>query len=136
MADEGLHAYAESRKQSNLDTLAYEIEKSGVKATAVCTDATNEIQIKSLFDEAGEDLSLAIFNPAFGYSGRIIDMDSENFEKSWKVSCYGGFLFGREALKRMVPIGGGTIIFTGATAALRGRPNFAALNSVKSGLRT
>ena len=80
-------------------------------------------------------MSLAIFNPAFGYSGRIIDMDSEYFEKSWKVSCYGGFLFGREALKRMVPIGSGTIIFTGATAALRGRPNFAAFNSAKSGLR-
>ena len=42
-------------------------------------------------------------------------MDSEYFEKSWKVSCFGGFLFGREALKRMVLIGGGTIIYTGAT---------------------
>ena len=61
-----------------------EIEKSGRKATAVCTDTTDEIQIKSLFDAVGEDLSLAIFNPTFGYSDRIIDMDSEYFEKSWK----------------------------------------------------
>ena len=111
------------------------IEKSGGKVTAVCTDATDEKQIKSLFDAAGEDLSLAIFNPAFGYSGRIIDMDSEYFEKSWRVSCFGGFLFGREALKRMVPGDGGTIIYTGDTAALRGRPNFAAFNSAKTGLR-
>ena len=136
-AAEGLHVYVASRTQANLDALIFEIKKSDGKATAVCTDATDENQIKSLFDEAGEDLSLAIFNPAFGYSGRTIDMDSENFEKSWKVSCYGGFLFGREALKRMVPIGSGTIIFfTGATAALIGRPNLAAFNSAKSGLRT
>ena len=63
-------------------------------------------------------------------------MDSEYFEKSWRVSCFGGFLFGREALKRMVPEGEGTIIYTSATAALRGRPNFGAFNSAKSGLRT
>ena len=135
-AKEGLHVFLASRTQSNLDSLASTIEKEGGKATAVCTDATNEDEVKSLFNEVGEDLSLAIFNPAFGYSGRIIDMDSEYFERSWKVSCYGGFLFGREVLKRMVPRFEGTIIYTGATAALRGRPNYAAFNSAKSGLRT
>ena len=135
-AKEGLHVFVASRTQSNLDSLVSKIEAEGGKATSVSTDATNEDEVKSLFEEVGEDLSLAIFNPAFGYSGRIIDMDSEYFERSWKVSCYGGFLFGREALKRMVPRGEGTIIYTGATAALRGRPNYAAFNSAKSGLRT
>ena len=135
-AKEGLHVFVASRTQSNLDSLVSRIEAEGGTATAVCTDATSEDQVISLFNEVGEDLSLAIFNPAFGYSGRIIDMDSEYFERSWKVSCYGGFLFGREALKRMVPQGEGTIIYTGATAALRGRPNYAAFNSAKSGLRT
>ena len=135
-AKEGLHVFVASRTQSNLDSLVSRIEAEGGTATAVCTDATSEDQVISLFNEVGEDLSLAIFNPAFGYSGRIIDMDSEYFERSWKVSCYGGFLFGREALKRMVPRGEGTIIYTGATAALRGRPNYAAFNSAKSGLRT
>ena len=48
-------------------------------------------------------------------------MDSEYFEKSWRVSCFGGFLLER-SLKRMVPEGEGTIIYTSATAALRGRP--------------
>jgi len=135
-AKEGLHVFVASRTQSNLDSLVSRIEAEGGTATAVCTDATSEDQVISLFNEVGEDLSLAIFNPAFGYSGRIIDMDSEYFERSWKVSCYGGFLFGREALKRMVPRGEGTIIYTGATAALRGRPNYSAFNSAKSGLRT
>ena len=108
--------------KEGLHSLVSRIEAEGGTTTAVCTDATNEDEVKSLFNEVGEDLSLAIFNPAFGYSGRIIDMDSEYFERSWKVSCYGGFLFGREALKRMVPRGEGTILFTGATAALRGPP--------------
>ena len=121
-AKEGLHVFVASRTQSNLDSLVSRIEAEGGTATAVCTDATSEDQVISLFNEVGENLSLAIFNPAFGYSGRIIDMDSEYFERSWKVSCYGGFLFGREALKRMVPRGEGTILFTGATAALRGPP--------------
>ena len=136
LAKEDLHVFLASRTQSNLDSLASTIEKEGGKATAVCTDATNEDEVKSLFNLVGEGLSLAIFNPAFGYSGRIIDMDSEYFEKSWRVSCFGGFIFGREALKRMVPEGEGTIIYTSATAALRGRPNFGAFNSAKSGLRT
>jgi len=135
-AKEGLHVFVASRTQSNLDSLVSRIEAVGGRATSVSTDATDEDQVISLFNEVGEELSLAIFNPAFGYSGRIIDMDSEYFERSWKVSCYGGFLFGREALKRMVPRGKGTIIYTGATAALRGRPNYAAFNSAKSGLRT
>ena len=135
-AKEGLHVFVASRTQSTLDSLVSKIEAEGGKATSVSTDATNEDEVKSLFEEVGEDLSLAIFNPAFGYSGKIIDMDSEYFERSWKVSCFGGFLFGREALKRMVPRGEGTIIYTGATAALRGRPNYAAFNSAKSGLRT
>ena len=121
-AKEGLHVFVASRTQSNLDSLVSQIEAAGGRATSVSTDATDEDQVISLFNEVGENLSLAIFNPAFGYSGRIIDMDSEYFERSWKVSCYGGFLFGREALKRMVPRGEGTILFTGATAALRGPP--------------
>ena len=135
-AKEGLHVYVASRTQSNLDSLVSIIEKEGGTATAVNTDTTNEDEVKTLFGKVGKELSLAIFNPAFGYSGRIIDMDSDYFEKSWKVSCFGGFLFGREALKIMVAQGEGTIIYTGATAALRGRPNFAAFNSAKSGLRT
>ena len=131
-----LHVYVTSRTQSNLDSLVSIIEKEGGTATAVNTDTTNEDEVKTLFGKVGKELSLAIFNPAFGYSGRVIDMDSDYFEKSWKVSCFGGFLFGKEALKIMVSQGEGTIIYTGATAALRGRPNFAAFNSAKSGLRT
>ena len=63
-------------------------------------------------------------------------MDAAYFENSWKSLCFGGFLLGREALRYMVPNSKGTILFTGASASLRGHPNFGAFNSAKAGLRT
>ena len=57
------------------------------------------------------------------------------FFKVWEMACFGGFLMGREAAKRMVPRGRGTILFTGATASVRGRPGYAAFASGKHGLR-
>jgi NAD(P)-dependent dehydrogenase (short-subunit alcohol dehydrogenase family) len=57
------------------------------------------------------------------------------FFKVWEMACFGGFLMGREAAKRMVPRGRGTILFTGATASVRGRSGYAAFSSGKHGLR-
>ena len=63
-------------------------------------------------------------------------MDAAYFENSWKSLCFGGFLLGREALRYIVSNSKGTILFTGASASLRGRPNFWSFNSAKAGLRT
>jgi hypothetical protein len=63
-------------------------------------------------------------------------MEADYFEKSWKSCCFGGFLFGREAIRKMLRSQEGTLLFTGASASLRGRTNFAAFNSAKSGLRS
>ena len=62
-------------------------------------------------------------------------MSDEFFEDVWRVCCFGGFLAGREAARRMVPAGGGTLIFTGATASMRARPPFTAFASAKAALR-
>jgi NAD(P)-dependent dehydrogenase (short-subunit alcohol dehydrogenase family) len=62
-------------------------------------------------------------------------MEAGYFEQSWRVVCFGGFLFGREAVRRMVPKGKGTLLFTGASASLRGRSGYGAFNSSKAGLR-
>ena len=135
-ASEGLHVFVASRTQSRLDALTVEIEQAGGIATAVCADATNEEQVIKLFEKAGSGLHLAIYNTGNNFPGQIIDMESDYFEKSWKSCCFGGFLFGREAVRRMVPSGNGTLLFTGASASLRGRANFGAFNSAKAGLRT
>ena len=135
-ASEGLHVFVASRTQSRIDALTVEIEQAGGIATAVCADATNEEQVIKLFEKAGSGLHLAIYNTGNNFPGQIIDMESDYFEKSWKSCCFGGFLFGREAVRRMVPSGNGILLFTGASASLRGRANFGAFNSAKAGLRT
>ena len=63
-------------------------------------------------------------------------MDAAYFENSWKSLCFGGFLLGRETLRYIVSNSKGTILFTGANASLRGRPNFGSFNSAKAGLHT
>jgi NAD(P)-dependent dehydrogenase (short-subunit alcohol dehydrogenase family) len=62
-------------------------------------------------------------------------MDDAFFEDVWRLCCFGGFLVGREAARRMLPSGGGSLLFTGATASVRSRPPFTAFASAKAGLR-
>lgn len=135
-AAEGLEVLVAGRTQAALDTVVADIKAKGGRATSVVADATSEADIKALFDRAGADLSVAIYNAGNNTPGRIIDMEADYFEKSWRVVCFGGFLFGREAVRRMVPKGAGTLLFTGASASLRGRSNYGAFNSSKAGLRT
>jgi len=134
-ASEGLHVLVAGRTRSALDAVVADIESAGGNATPVVADATKEADIVSLFGQAGKELDLAVYNAGNNTPGRIIEMEAGYFEVSWRVVCFGGFLFGREALRRMVPNGGGTVLFTGASASLRGRAGFAAFNSSKAGLR-
>jgi NAD(P)-dependent dehydrogenase (short-subunit alcohol dehydrogenase family) len=135
-AAEGLHVLVVGRTKSALDAVVADITAAGGKATAVVADATSETDTIALFDKAGADLELAIYNAGNNTAGKIIDMEAGYFEQSWRVVCFGGFLFGREAVRRMVPKGKGTLLFTGASASLRGRSGYGAFNSSKAGLRT
>jgi len=129
------HVLVAGRTRDKLETIAERIREEGGSAEAVVADATDEAAIKTLFEKAGDELALAIYNAGNNTPGRIVDMEAEYFERSWRVCCFGGFLFGREAARRMQGKGG-TILFTGASASLRGRPNFGAFNSSKAALRT
>ena len=62
------------------------------------------------------------------------ELSAELFEQFWRVGCFGGFLVGREAARRLVPLGRGTMIFTGASASLRGKPGYAQFAAAKAGL--
>lgn len=134
-AAEGLHVLVAGRSEEKLDAVVAGIAKEGGSAQAVVADATSETDIESLFATAEGPLSLAVYNAGNNTPGRIIDMDADYFERAWRVCCFGGFLFGREAVRRMVPEGGGTLLFTGASASLRGRAHFGAFNSSKGALR-
>ncbi len=134
-AREDLEVLVAGRTPEKLESVVASIEGAGGRARAYTADATDESQVKALFDAAGDDLSLAVYNAGNNTPGRIIDMEADYFENSWRVCCFGGFLFGREAVRRLVPAGGGTLLFTGASASLRGRAMFGAFNSSKGALR-
>jgi NAD(P)-dependent dehydrogenase (short-subunit alcohol dehydrogenase family) len=135
-AKEGLHVVAAGRTSASLDAVVADIQGSGGEASSFVTDATRNADVAALFSHAGPDVDLAIYNAGNNTPGRILEMEADYFENSWRVACYGGFLFGREALRNMVPRKQGTILFTGASASLRGRAGYGAFNSAKAGLRT
>jgi len=135
-AADGLHVLVAGRTQESLEAIVDGIRGDGGSAEAVVADATREADVEQLFAKAGDGLDLAIYNAGNNTPGRIVDMEADYFEQSWRVCCFGGFLFGREAVRRMLPRGGGTLLFTGASASLRGRAGFGAFNSSKAALRT
>jgi NAD(P)-dependent dehydrogenase (short-subunit alcohol dehydrogenase family) len=134
-AADGLKVIVAGRTRSAIEAVAGNIASAGGEAIPVVADATKEMDIVALFDRAGAELDLAIYNAGNNTPGRIAEMEGDYFERSWRVACFGGFLFGREAVRRMVPKRAGTILFTGASASLRGRAGFGAFNSAKAGLR-
>jgi NAD(P)-dependent dehydrogenase (short-subunit alcohol dehydrogenase family) len=76
-------------------------------------------------------------SPHYGGNQRIDfrELSGADFEAFWRVGCFGGFLVGREAARRLAPLGHGKIIFTGASASLGGKPGFARFAATKAGLR-
>jgi NAD(P)-dependent dehydrogenase (short-subunit alcohol dehydrogenase family) len=100
-------------------------------------DLREEAQVIELFErvEKRGPIDVAIFNAGANFRASIVDTPAEMFEKVWRLGCYAGFLFGREAARRMVARGKGTILFTGATASIRGSAQFAAFAAAKGGLR-
>lgn len=134
-AGKGLHVIVGGRTAEKIEAVADAIKAAGGQATAVVADSTSEDDTKKLFDAANGEIDVAIYNTGNNTPGKIIDMEADYFENSWRVCCFGGFLFGREALRRMVPNKKGAILYTGASASLRGRPMFGAFNSSKAALR-
>ncbi len=134
-AQMGFHVLAAGRTPETLEAVVLDIDSDGGSAEPMVADATSEADVVALFDAAGDGLELAIYNAGNNMPGRIIEMDAQYFEDAWRVGCYGGFLFGREALRHLVPKRTGTLLFTGASASLRGRAKFGAFNSAKGALR-
>lgn len=139
-AREGLHVCLSRRPRhrDKLETLAESILANGGKATACPVDARNEDAMSSLFSRIEKDigpLEVVIFNIGANVRFSITETTSRVYRKVWEMATFAGFLTGREAAKVMIPRGHGTILFTGATASLRGGAGFSAFASAKFGLR-
>ena len=137
-AREGLHVVVAGRTESKVGRVVESLEAAGGSASFAVEDATTSQGIAGFFDaaqKAGGIPELVVYNVGNNRISSLVDMTDEFFEDLWRVCCFGGFLAGREAAKRMLPNGGGTLIFTGATASLRARPPFTAFASAKAGLR-
>lgn len=118
------------------DDLAGLAEEIGGRAYAC--DATDAASVAALFDGVAADLGspgLVSYNAGAYSPGGVLEIAPEEFERCWRIGCLGGFNVGQAAARRMVEAGGGTILFTGATAALRGGKGFANLAVGKFGLR-
>lgn len=137
-AQAGYNVALAARSAERLARLAGEIRKAGGQAFPAPTDLREEQEVKALFDALESEhgpVEVAVFNAGANFRASIHDTPADMFEKIWRLGCFAGFLFGREAARRMAPRGQGTILFTGATASLRGSAHFAAFAAAKSGLR-
>ena len=136
-AAEGYTVYAGRRTAEKLAPLADSIAHMGGTCVARGLDARKEDEVTAFLAAADEDapLEVCVFNPGANVNFPILETTERVFRKVWEMACYGGFLVGREAARRMLPHGKGTILFTGATASLRGGVGYAAFASAKFGLR-
>ncbi len=134
-ADAGLAVAIAARDLSALSTLAGTI---GPDVHPYACDVTDEGEVVNLFRSVEADLgvpAVAIHNAAGYMRESILDTTQADFERCWRVVCLGGFLVGRTAARSMVKRGQGTILFTGATASIRGSALFQNFASAKFALR-
>lgn len=137
-AREGYAAVIVRRHADQLEPLAAAIREAGGDAHPFGVDARQEGQMVALFDKVEAEIApveVCVFNIGANVRFPIVETTSRVFLKVWEMACFSGFLAGREAARVMTPRGQGTILFTGATASLRGRDGFAAFASAKHGLR-
>lgn len=136
-AKSGLEVVVSGRTQDKLDKIVEEIQMAGGAARAFVCDVTVSDQVTALFKDIAEHGSLdaLLYNAGNNAIIPFEELTAEQFEAFWRLGCYGGFLAAKAAVPLMTSQGCGSIIFTGASASLRGRPNFVHFASAKAALR-
>jgi NAD(P)-dependent dehydrogenase (short-subunit alcohol dehydrogenase family) len=137
-AREGYVACVTRRSAEKLEPLVEEIRAAGGQAHGFGSDARKEEEMVALVERIEREVApieVAVFNIGANVQFPITDTTARVYFKVWEMACFAGFLTGREVARAMLPRGRGTIIFTGATASLRGREGFAAFAGAKHGLR-
>jgi NAD(P)-dependent dehydrogenase (short-subunit alcohol dehydrogenase family) len=137
-AQEGYLVHGGRRNGEALDPLVAEIAAAGGRFVGHSLDARDEQSLTTFLDAADTSapLEAVIFNVGANVQFPLLETTERVFRKVWEMACYAGFLAGREAARRMLPHGQGSIFFTGATASMRGAKGYAAFGAAKAGLRS
>jgi NAD(P)-dependent dehydrogenase (short-subunit alcohol dehydrogenase family) len=138
----GYTVCATRRSLDKLQPLIERIQAEGGQARGFASDARREEEVVALVEQIESTIGpieVLVFNIGANAPSSILEETARRYLKIWEMACMSGFLNGREVAKRMVAREGeghkGTIIFTGATASLRGSANFAAFAGAKHALR-
>ncbi len=126
------------RHAAAVEELAESIRADGGRAHALPTDARDEESMVALVDKIESDIApieVAVFNIGANVRFSITETTTRVYRKVWEMGTFAGFLMGREVAARMLPRGRGTIIFTGATASMRGGTGYSAFAGAKHALR-
>ena len=129
---EGMKVALAARNIKKLDGLVKEID-----GRAYACDATSPTDVRNLFQSVSQDLgdpNLVVYNASGRVRGPITELDPEDVRQTILITCYGGFLVGQEAAKRMLKAGNGTLLFTGASASVKGYAKSPAFAMGKMGL--
>ncbi len=137
----GHHVIAVGRSAKRLSSVVADIQAAGGRAEAWAADATSEDAMAALFEHACRPdptrsaPNLVVFNAGNNQRIPFAELDIGVVREFLEVGCVAGFIVGREVARRIVPLGPATLLFTGASASLRGRPGFAQFAAAKAGLR-
>lgn len=137
-AREGYTACVTRRTADRLQPLVQRIQADGGQARAFGADARDEVATVALVETIEREvgpLEVAVFNIGANVRFKVTDTTERVYRKVWEMGALAGFLMGREAARVMLPRGRGTILFTGATASLRGGAGFSAFAGAKHALR-
>jgi len=134
----GYKAVMWARSEDKVRGYADGIKAQGGEAAGMKVDVRVEQEVVDAFERIEREhgpVEAAVFNAGAQHRKPLLEITADQFEKVWRLGCLGGFVFGREAIRHMLPRKRGTLLFTGATSALRGGANFAAFAAAKFGLR-
>ncbi len=136
-AREGYRITILGRNADKVNTTAAELRAFNVPIEVVVGDVTDQALVNRTIAaaEGHRPVEAAIYNAGGNWPTPLLDIEAKRFEDFWRVNALAGLFFAQAAIRTMLPRGRGTLIFTGASASLRGRANFASFAAAKAALR-
>ena len=138
-AREGFHVLVTGRTLEKVEQTAASVREHGYDASALAVDVTSESDLDAAFAQLadrGAPVAAVIYNAGNNAIIPFEELTAEQFEQFWRLGPYGGFLTAQRAMPMLAAQGSGSMLFTGASASLRGKPNFAHFAASKAGLRS